>query len=92
MKTKFQQEQTELTETERKPPFPRLIGFMGFTREASLRFDILVAGGVMMEANAVEQILPIHKAPLHSYLKLLAVRLGRLINSNEVKVSEGISR
>jgi GxxExxY protein len=69
-----------------------LIHYKGFTREDPLRFDLLVEGCVLVEAKAVEKILPIHKAQLLSYMKLLDVPLGLLINFHEMKVTEGISR
>jgi GxxExxY protein len=47
---------------------------------------------VLVEAKAVEKILPIHKAQLLSYMKLLDVLLGLLINFYELKVTNGISR
>ncbi len=57
-----------------------VIEYKGFTREEPLRFDVLVEGCVLVEAKAVEKILPIHKAQLLSYMKLLDVPLGLLIN------------
>jgi GxxExxY protein len=69
-----------------------LIEYKGFTREEPLRFDLLVEGCVLVETKAVEKILPIHKAQLLSYMKLLNVPLGLLINFHEMKVTDGISR
>ncbi len=69
-----------------------LIEYKGFTREEPLRFDVLVEGCVLVEAKAVEKIVPIHKAKLLSYMKLLDVPLGLLINFHEMKVTDGISR
>ena len=69
-----------------------VIEFKGFTREEPLRFDVLVDGCVLLEAKAVEKILPIHKAQLLSYMKLLDVPIGLLINFHEMKVTDGISR
>jgi GxxExxY protein len=68
------------------------IEYKGFTREEPLRFDLLVEGCVLVEAKAAEKILPIHKAQLLSYMKLLNVPLGLLINFHERKVTDGISR
>ena len=48
--------------------------------------------GVLVEAKAVEKVLPIHKPQLLSYMKLLDVPLGLLINFHEMKVTDGISR
>src|SRR5258706_229340 len=69
-----------------------LIHHKGFSCEEPLRFDVLVEGCVLVEAKAVEKILPIHKAQLLSYMKLLDVPLGLLINFHEMKVTGGISR
>jgi GxxExxY protein len=69
-----------------------LIEYKGFTRDEPLRFDVLVEGCVLVEAKAVEGILPIHKAKLLSYMKLLNIPLGLLINFHEMKVTDGISR
>jgi GxxExxY protein len=69
-----------------------LIEYKGFTGEEPLRFDLLVEGCVLVEAKAAEKILPIHKAQLLSYMKLLDVPLGLLINFHEMKVTDGISR
>jgi GxxExxY protein len=69
-----------------------VIEYKGFTREEPLRFDVLVEGCVLVEAKAVEKILPIHKAQLLSYMKLLFIPLGLLINFHEMKVTDGISR
>jgi GxxExxY protein len=68
------------------------VRYKGFTREEPLRFDILVEGCVLIEVKAVAQILPIHKAQLMSYLKLLDVPLGLLINFHELRLANGISR
>ena len=69
-----------------------MIEYKGFTCEEPLRLDVLVEGCVLVEAKAVEKILPIHKAQLLSYMKLLDVPVGLLINFHEIKVTDGISR
>jgi len=69
-----------------------LIEYKGFVFEEPLRFDLLVEACLLLELKSVEKILPIHKAQLLSYMKLLNVPLGLLINFHEVKLSDGISR
>jgi len=69
-----------------------VIDYKGFTREEPLRFDVLVEGCVFVEAKAVERILPIHKAQLLSYMKLLNVPIGLLINFHQTKLTDGLSR
>ncbi len=69
-----------------------MIEYKGFTREEPLRFDMLVEGCVLVEVKAAEKILPIHKAQLLSYMKLLNVPLGLLINFHEIKLTDGVNR
>jgi len=69
-----------------------VINYKGFVREEPLRFDMCVEQCVLVEAKAVEKILPIHKAQLLSYMKLLNIPIGLLINFHEMKVTDGISR
>ena len=68
------------------------ITYKGFTREEPLRFDILVEGCVLVEGKCVENVLPIHKAQLLSYMKLLDVPLGLVINFHVPKLTDGVSR
>src|SRR5881409_1872146 len=69
-----------------------VIEYKGFTREEPLRFDMLVEECVLVEAKVAEKILPIHKAQLLSYMKLLNVPLGLLINFHEIKLTDGVNR
>jgi GxxExxY protein len=69
-----------------------IVRYKQFTREEELRFDVLVEGCVFVEAKAVEKVIPIHKAQILSYMKLLDVPLGLLINFHELRVTDGISR
>lgn len=68
------------------------VAYKGFQREFPLRFDILAEGCVLIEAKSVERILPIHQAQLLSYMKLLDVPVGLLINFNVAKLSDGVVR
>ena len=68
------------------------IEYKGFTREEPLRFDLMVEDCVLVEVKAIEKVLPIHKAQLLSYMKLLNVPLGLIINFHEMKVKDGINR
>ena len=45
-----------------------------------------------MEAKAVEEVLPIRKARLLSYMKLLDVPLGLIIDFHALKLADGVSR
>ena len=68
------------------------ISYKGKTRDEPLRFDVLVEGCVLVEAKAVERILPVHQAQVLSYMRLLDVPVGLLINFNTPRLIDGISR
>ena len=69
-----------------------LISYKGFIKEEPLRFDVLVERCVLVEIKSVEQVAPIHKAQLFSYMKLLNVPLGLLINFKLPKLTQGVTR
>lgn len=60
--------------------------------DAGYRLDLLVNDSVIVEAKAVEKILPVHCAQLLSYLRLTNKRLGLLINFNVPRLVEGVKR
>jgi len=68
------------------------ISYKGFFKDETLRFDVLVEACVLVELKSVENVLPIHKAQLLSYMKLLDVPLGLLINFHSAKLTDGVSR
>ena len=68
------------------------IHYKGFTRDEPLRFDVLVEDCVLVEGKSVERLLPIHQAQLLSYMKLLNVPVGLLINFNVSKLTDGVIR
>ena len=71
---------------------PVEITYKGAVKQEDLRFDILVEDCLLIEVKAVTKILPIHKAQLMSYMKILNVPLGLLINFNEIKLIDGVHR
>jgi GxxExxY protein len=68
------------------------VEYKGLVFDEPLRLDALVDECLLVENKAVEKILPIHKAQLLSYMKLLDVPLGLLINYHEPLLKDGITR
>ena len=68
------------------------IEYKGLVFEEPLRLDVFVEGCVIVENKVVEKILPIHKAQLLSYMKLLNVPLGLSINFHESLLKDGVVR
>ena len=68
------------------------IEYKGLVFDEPLRFDVLVEDCLLLELKCVQAILPIHKAQLLSYLKLLDIPLGLIINFHEIKLTDGVVR
>lgn len=68
------------------------IAYKGYTFDETLRLDILVEDCVLLELKSVEQVHPIYKAQLLSYMKLLDVPIGLLFNFHVLKLRDGIHR
>jgi GxxExxY protein len=66
--------------------------YKGLTIETPYRVDILVEGRVVVEVKAVESLQHLHNAQVLTYLRLLNLPLGLLINFNVVRVIEGLKR
>ena len=54
--------------------------------------DLIVNDQVIVELKSVEQIHPVHKKQLLTYLKLTGKRLGLLLNFNTPMLRDGITR
>jgi GxxExxY protein len=68
------------------------IEYKGLVFDEPLRFDVLVENSLLLELKCVQEILPIHKAQLLSYMKLLDIPLGLIINFHEMKLVDGVAR
>lgn len=68
------------------------IEYKGYQFEDTLRMDYFVGECLVVELKAVEQVLPIHKAQVLSYMKLVNAPLGLLINFHEPFLKNGINR
>ena len=64
----------------------------GIRLESGLRFDIMVEECVIVEAKAVDKMIPVYTAQILTYLKLTGCRVGLLINFNVPLLKDGITR
>ncbi len=60
--------------------------------DEGFRADLIVERLVIIELKAIAQVIPVHKKQLLTYLHLTGKKLGLLINFNEEKIKDGISR
>jgi GxxExxY protein len=75
---------------QRELPVP--LDYKGIRIEVGFRADVLLEQKLLIELKAVEQLLPIHRAQVITYLKLMRLPLGLMINFNEVLIKDGIRR
>ena len=82
----------QIRKIEARQQVPVEIEYKGLIFDEELKLDVVVANCLILELKVVKEILPIHKAQLLSYMKLLDMPLGLLINFHERKLVDGISR
>ena len=68
------------------------VHYEGITLDVGYRVDLLVGNKVVVEIKSVEVLLPVHRKQLQTYLRLMDVRLGLLINFNVELMKNGIQR
>lgn len=54
--------------------------------------DLVIEGGLIVELKAAESLLPVHSAQLLTYMKLMNLSAGLLINFNVPVLVNGIRR
>jgi len=75
---------------ERQVPIPIVYDDLIF--DEGFRADIIVAGTVLLELKSVEDVRPVHKKQVLTYLRLSSKRLGYLINFGSELLKDGVSR
>ena len=60
--------------------------------ELGFRADMVVGHKVVIEVKSVDAVAPVHAKQLRTYLKLMDLKVGLLINFNVNLIKEGITR
>lgn len=71
---------------------PIAIHYAGFTFEEGFRADLIIEGTVLVELKSVENLSPVHSKQVLTYLRLLNLPLGLLINFGSATFKEGCKR
>jgi GxxExxY protein len=64
----------------------------GLRFDEGLRVDLLVEGCVVVELKSVEKLAPVHGKQLLTYLRLLNLQVGLLLNFGAGTMREGLHR
>lgn len=80
----------------RNIPFERLVdlplNYKGIDLDAGYIIDLVYDKRVIVELKAVERVIPVHEAQLLTYMKLMGIRVGLLLNFNVPVLKDGIYR
>ena len=74
----------------RQVPVP--IHLMGVTFEEGFRADLVVEDKLLVELKSVENLAPVHSKQVLTYLRLLKLPLGLLINFGSPTFKDGCKR
>jgi len=66
--------------------------FEGIKFQEGFRVDLLVENLVIIELKSVESTLPVHSKQLLTYLRLMNLEVGLLINFGEATLKSGLRR
>ena len=66
------------------------ITYKGTCISCGYRADLIVEDALLIELKSVDRLLPIHQAPVLTYLKILDLRQGLLINFNVPRLTDGL--
>lgn len=66
--------------------------FDGMRFDEGLRLDLLVESTVIVELKSVERLAPVHSKQVLTYLRLLNLPVGLLINFGAATLKEGLHR
>jgi GxxExxY protein len=71
---------------------PVTFEFDGIRFDEACRVDILVEKQVVVELKALEKLAPVHSRQILTYLRLLDLPVGLLINFGAARMNEGLHR
>jgi GxxExxY protein len=74
----------------RQVPVP--IRLMGMTFDEGFRADLIVEGKLLIELKSIERLAPVHAKQTLTYIRLLQLPIGLLINFGAPTFKEGIER
>ena len=71
---------------------PVTIFYRGLVLDEGFRLDLLIDGQLIVELKSVEKLLPVHPKQLLTYLRLMNLPLGLLINFGAPLLKDGLKR
>ncbi len=71
---------------------PISVEFDGLRFDEGFRADLIVEGRILIELKSIERLAPVHAKQVLTYLKLLHLPIGFLINFGAAHLRDGLTR
>lgn len=71
---------------------PVKVVYKGLELDHEMRLDMVVDRQVIIEIKTVQEVKPVHYKQLLTYMRLMDIKLGYLINFEEASLKDGIHR
>lgn len=71
---------------------PVKVMYKGQDLDHEMRLDMVVDRRVIIEIKSVQEVKPVHYKQLLTYMRLMNIKLGYLINFDEAFLKDGIHR
>ncbi|OWK41666.1 hypothetical protein FRUB_03744 [Fimbriiglobus ruber] len=75
---------------ERQKALP--VVYRGMKVDCGFRIDLLVNDALLVEVKAIERFERVHEAQVQTYLRLMGLNLGLLMNFNVTRLVDGVKR
>lgn len=71
---------------------PITMSYMGVVVDNAFKIDLLVEKTLIVELKSIERLAPVHGKQVLTYLRLMHLPLGLLMNFNQATFKEGLRR
>ena len=71
---------------------PIQMKFKGVVVDNAFKIDLLVEGGLIVELKSMERLAPVHSKQVLTYLRLMDLPLGILMNFGQAMFKDGLKR
>jgi GxxExxY protein len=71
---------------------PISMSYIGVLVENAFKIDLLVEDALVLELKSIERLAPVHGKQVLTYLRLMELPLGLLMNFNQATFKDGLRR
>lgn len=68
------------------------VKYKNINLDCGYRIDLLIENSLIVELKSISKLQKIHEAQILTYMKLAYIKIGLLINFNELRLNDGLKR